>query len=92
MDFRKKNKPTLKSKNRMNIRKVYNDPRVIMLEEKIAEYTPLMPVNESRDFMRIANEINEKYGMNVAKTKDASSFKRIEKAPHYTGLLRYLWG
>lgn len=35
----------------MNIRKVFNDPRVVMIEEEIAEYTPLMPVNESRDYI-----------------------------------------
>ena len=51
VDFRKDVKPTLKSKNRMNIMKVFNDPRVVMLEEEIAEYTPLMPVNESRDYI-----------------------------------------
>ena len=35
----------------MNVRKVFEDPRVVMLEEEIAEYTPLMPVNESRDYV-----------------------------------------
>lgn len=35
----------------MNVRKVFEDPRVVMIEEEIAEYTPLMPVNESRDYI-----------------------------------------
>ena len=48
--------------------------------------------DHGREFMRIANEINEKYGLNVTKTKDASSFKRTEKAPNFTGLFQFLWG
>ena len=72
------------------------DFREIMVHELIHYYITWNGIKDNKDhgreFMRIANEINEKYGLNVTKTKDASSFKRTEKAPHYTGLLRILWG
>ena len=45
-----------------------------------------------REFMRIANELNEKYGLNVSIKIDASSFKRTEKAPKRTGLFKFLFG
>ena len=72
------------------------DFREIMVHELIHYYIAWNGIKDNKDhgreFMRIANEINEKHGLNVTKTKDASSFKRTEKAPHYTGLLRILWG
>jgi hypothetical protein len=34
-----------------------------------------------KKFMQIANEMNEKYGLNITKTKDASSYKLSENAP-----------
>ena len=40
----------------MNVRKVFEDPRVVMLEEEIAEYTPLMHINE-----RLGNACTELY-------------------------------
>jgi len=72
------------------------DFREIMVHELIHYYIAWNGIKDNKDhgreFMRIANEINEKHGLNVTKTKDASSFKRTEKVPHYTGLLRFLWG
>ena len=72
------------------------DFREIMVHELIHYYIAWNGIKDNKDhgreFMRIANEINEKHGLNVTKTKDASSFKRTEKAPHHTGLLRFLWG
>ena len=72
------------------------DFREIMVHELIHYYIAWNGIKDNKDhgreFMRIANEINEKHGLNVTKTKDASSFKRTEKAPHYTCLLRFLWG
>lgn len=72
------------------------DFREIMVHELIHYYIAWNGIKDNKDhgreFMRIANEINEKYGMNVTKTKDASSFKRTKKAHHYKGLLRFFWG
>ena len=72
------------------------DFREIMVHELIHYYIAWNGIKDNKDhgreFMRIANEINEKYGLNVTKTKDASSFKRTEKAPNYTGLFKFLFG
>lgn len=37
--------------------------------------------SHGREFMRIAKELGEKYGFDITKTKDASSFELTEKAP-----------
>lgn len=42
------------------------------------------------EFMMIANELNEKYGLNITKTLDASSFKRTEQAPKANGFWQWL--
>ena len=34
-----------------------------------------------KEFMKIAKKLNEKYGLNITKTKDASSYKLTENAP-----------
>jgi predicted SprT family Zn-dependent metalloprotease len=34
-----------------------------------------------KEFMKIANELKEKYGLNITKKVDASSFKLTENAP-----------
>ena len=72
------------------------DFREIMVHELIHYYIAWNGIKDNKDhgreFMRIANEINEKYGLNVTKTKDASSFKRTEKAQNFTGLFQFLWG
>ena len=44
-----------------------------------------------KEFMRIANELNTKYNLNVTKKVDASSFPRTEKAPKYTGIMKFLF-
>ena len=41
--------------------------------------------------MKIANELNTKYNLNVTKKVDASSFPRTEKAPKYTGIMKFLF-
>lgn len=38
-------------------------------------------MKHDKEFMDIANELNKKYGLNVAKKIDASSFKKTENAP-----------
>ena len=72
------------------------DFREIMVHELIHYYIAWNGIKDNKDhgreFMRIANEINEKYGLNVTKTKDASSFKRTENAPNFTGFFQFLWG
>ena len=72
------------------------DFREIMVHELIHYYIAWNGIKDNKDhgreFMRIANEINEKYGLNVTKTKDASSFKRTENAPDFTGFFQFLWG
>ena len=39
------------------------------------------PTQHNKEFMDIANKINSKYGLNITKTVDASSFKKTENAP-----------
>ena len=72
------------------------DFREIMVHELIHYYIAWNGIKDNKDhgreFMRIANEINEKYGLNVTKTKDASSFERTENAPDFTGFFQFLWG
>ena len=43
-----------------------------------------------KEFMEIANGLNEKYGLNITKTLDASSFKRTEQAPKTKGFWQWL--
>lgn len=68
----------------------------IMVHEMIHYYIALNGIKDNKDhgknFMKIANELNEKYNLNIAQTKDASSFKRTEKAPKYKGLFKILFG
>lgn len=39
------------------------------------------PCDHGKEFMEKANELNEKYGLNITKKVDASSFKKTENAP-----------
>ena len=51
--------------------------------------------SHGRVFMRMANEMKEKYGLNVTKKIDASSFKLTEKAPKIVkkkSFFRFLFG
>ena len=53
-----------------------------------------IPYDEFKDnktLENIANELNEKYGLNITKTKDASSFKKTENAPKAKGLFSFLF-
>ena len=72
------------------------DFRELMVHELIHYYIAWNRIKDNgshgKEFMRIANEINEKHGLNITKTKDASLFKRTEKAPHHTGLMKFLFG
>jgi predicted SprT family Zn-dependent metalloprotease len=49
-------------------------------------------LDHGKEFMAIANELNEKYGLNVTKTLDASSFIRREQAPKAKGFWLWLLG
>jgi len=74
---------------------IEQDFREIMIHEMIHYYIAWNGIKDNKEhgieFMKIANELNEKYGINITKTKDASSFKRTEKAPKYKGLLKLLF-
>jgi len=47
-------------------------------------------LDHGKEFMAIANELNEKYGLNVTKTLDASSFTRTEQAPKAKSFWQWL--
>ena len=62
--------------------KVFED---IMVHELIHYHIAWNGIKDNKmhgkEFMRLANEMNEKYGLNVTATVDASSFKKTENAP-----------
>ena len=62
--------------------KVFED---IMVHELIHYHIAWNGIKDNKkhgkEFMRLANEMNEKYGLNVTATIDASSFKKTENAP-----------
>ena len=57
----------------------------LMVHEMIHYYLAWNEVNNpcghGKEFMEKANELNEKYGLNITKKVDASSFKKTENAP-----------
>ena len=67
----------------------------MMVHEMIHYYIAWNGIKDNKEhgkeFMRIANELNEKFNLNIAAKKDASSFKRTEKAPKYKGLFKILF-
>ena len=69
--------------------------RDLMVHELIHYYIAWNGIKDNKEhgkeFMRIANELNTKYNLNVTKKVDASSFPRTEKAPKYTGLMKFLF-
>lgn len=69
--------------------------RNLMVHELIHYYIAWNGIKDNKDhgkeFMRIANELNTKYDLNVTKKVDASSFPRTEKAPKYTGIMKFLF-
>lgn len=66
----------------------------IMVHEMIHYYLAWNGIKDNKDhgkeFTKMANEISEKYGLNITKTRDASSFKRTENAPK--GFFKSLFG
>ena len=52
--------------------------------------------SHGKRFMEIANSLNKHYGLNIEKTKDASSYKLTEKAPKIIkkkkSILKFLFG
>ena len=67
----------------------------LMVHELIHYYIKWNGIKDNRThgkvFMAMANEINEKYGLNITKTVDASSFPRTEKAAYAKGWFRKLF-
>ena len=68
----------------------------ILVHEMIHYYIAWNNIKDNKDhgreFMRMATELNEKYGLNITKTVDASSFKKTENAPKSNGLFSFLLG
>ena len=68
--------------------------RNLMVHEMIHYYLAWNGVktrlDHGKEFMAIAHEPNEKYGLNVTKTLDASSFTRTELAPKAKSFWRWL--
>jgi len=71
------------------------DFREIMIHEMIHYYIQWERIKDNGDhgneFMRIANELNAKYGLNITKTKDASSYKLTENAPTSKSIFNFLF-
>ena len=67
----------------------------IMVHEMVHYYIAWNNIKDNgahgKKFMEIANELNEKYGLNITKTKDASSFKKTENAPKVKSLFQMLF-
>ena len=59
--------------------------RNMMVHEMIHYYIAWNRIKDNRfhgkEFMKMANEMKAKYGLNITKTIDASTFKLTEKAP-----------
>lgn len=70
--------------------------REIIVHEMIHYYIAWNGIKDNKDhgreFMKIANELNEKYGLNITKTKDVSSLIRTDKTPQRSGLMKILLG
>ena len=68
----------------------------IMVHEMIHYYIALNGIKDNgahgKEFMKIANELKEKFGLDITKTKDASSFKLTENAPKSKGFFKTLFG
>ena len=70
--------------------------RNIMVHEMIHYYLAWNGVKtrsaHGKEFMAIANDLNEKYGLNITKTLDASPFLRTEYASKTKGFWQWLLG
>ena len=71
----------------------------LMVHEMIHYYIAWNRIKDNKphgkEFMRIANEMKEKHGLEITKTFDASSFKLTEKAPKIIkkkGFFAFLFG
>ena len=68
--------------------------RNLMVHEMVHYYLAWNSVktrsDHGKEFMAIANELNEIYGLNITKTLDASSFTRTEQAPKAKGFWQRL--
>ena len=67
----------------------------IMIHEMIHYYIALNGIKDNgahgKEFMKMADEINKKYNLNITKTKDASSFKLSDNAPTKKGFFSFLF-
>ena len=70
--------------------------RDLMVHEMIHYYLAWNGIDRrcrhGKEFMAMAAQLNEQYGLNVTKTLDASHFRRTENAPKRNSLLRWLTG
>ena len=72
------------------------DFRNLMVHEMIHYYMMWNGIKDNKShgkqFMKIANDMNQKYGLNITKHANSSSFKRTDRTPQRTGILRFLFG
>ena len=70
--------------------------RDILVHEMIHYYIAYNKIEDNDDhgveFMKIADELNKKYGLGITKQIDASSFKRNEKASKLSWFFIKLFG
>lgn len=69
----------------------------IMVHEMIHYYIAINGIKDNKDhgkeFTKMMNNLNEKYGLNIEVTKKASSFKKTENTPKYDNvILNFLFG
>lgn len=100
----RKNKGKNKTKKPLEYKKIffsncydfnYEDFVEIMTHEMVHYYIAWNGIKDDsthgKNFMEIANEINKKYGLNITKTKDASSLKKTENASSAKSLFQILF-
>ena len=100
----RKNKGKSKSRKPLEYKKIFfsdcfdfdeSDFVEIMVHEMIHYYIAWNGIKDNGDhgkkFMEIANELADKHGLNITKTKDASSFKKTENASSAKSLFQILF-
>ena len=73
-----------------------DDFREIMVHEMIHYYIAWNGIKDNKEhgkeFLRISEEINKKYNLNITIKKDAFSFKKTEKASKSKSIFKILFG
>lgn len=70
--------------------------RNVLVHEMIHYYIAYNKIEDNEDhgveFMKLAESLNQKYGLSITKKIDASSFKRNEKASKISWFFTKLFG